>query len=141
MKKLVGITCSTFDLLHSGHILMLEECKKHCDYLICALQNDPTVDRQTKNKPIQSLVERFIQLDAVKYVDKIVPYNTESELEEIFKSFDIDVRVIGFDYLNKDFTAKQICIDRGIKIVYNKRDHDYSTTNLRKKIHNIENKL
>jgi glycerol-3-phosphate cytidylyltransferase len=141
MKKLVGITCSTFDLLHSGHILMLEECKKHCDYLICALQNDTTVDRQTKNKPIQSLVERFIQLDAVKYVDKIVPYNTESELEEIFKSFDIDVRVIGFDYLNKDFTAKQICIDRGIKIVYNKRDHDYSTTNLRKKIHNIENKL
>jgi glycerol-3-phosphate cytidylyltransferase len=141
MKKLVGITCSTFDLLHSGHILMLEECKKHCDYLICALQNDPTIDRQNKNKPVQTLVERFIQLDAVKYVDKIVPYNTESELEEIFKSFDIDVRVIGFDYFNKDFTAKQICIDRGIKIVYNKRDHDYSTTNLRKKIHNIENKL
>jgi glycerol-3-phosphate cytidylyltransferase len=140
-KKLVGITCSTFDLLHSGHILMLEECKKHCDYLICALQNDPTIDRQNKNKPVQTLVERFIQLDAVKYVDKIVPYNTESELEEIFKSFDIDVRVIGFDYFNKDFTAKQICIDRGIKIVYNKRDHDYSTTNLRKKIHNIENKL
>ena len=141
MKKLVGITCSTFDLLHSGHILMLEECKKHCDYLICALQNDPTIDRQNKNKPVQTLVERFIQLDAVKYVDKIVPYNTESELEEIFKSFDIDVRVIGFDYFNKDFTAKQICIDRGIKIVYNKRDHDYSTTNLRKKIHKIENKL
>jgi glycerol-3-phosphate cytidylyltransferase len=141
MKKLVGITCSTFDLLHSGHILMLEECKKHCDYLICALQNDPTIDRQNKNKPVQTLVERFIQLDAVKYVDKIVPYNTESELEEIFKSFDIDVRVIGFDYFNKDFTAKQICIDRGIKIVYNKRDHNYSTTNLRKKIHKIENKL
>jgi glycerol-3-phosphate cytidylyltransferase len=118
---------------------MLEECKKYCDYLICALQNDPTIDRETKNKPVQSLVERFIQLDAVKYVDKIIPYNTESELEEIFKSLDIDVRIIGSDYFNKEFTAKQICIDRGIKIVYNKRDHDYSTTSLRKKIHKIEN--
>ena len=139
MKKTVGITCSTFDLLHTGHILMLEECKKYCDYLICALQNDPTIDRETKNKPVQSLVERFIQLDAVKYVDKIIPYNTESELEEIFKSIDIDVRIIGSDYFNKEFTAKQICIDRGIKIAYNKRDHDYSTTSLRKKIHKIEN--
>jgi glycerol-3-phosphate cytidylyltransferase len=139
MKKTIGITCSTFDLLHTGHILMLEECKKYCDYLICALQNDPTIDRETKNKPVQSLVERFIQLDAVKYVDKIIPYNTESELEEIFKSLDIDVRIIGSDYFNKEFTAKQICIDRGIKIVYNKRDHDYSTTSLRKKIHKIEN--
>lgn len=139
MKKTVGITCSTFDLLHTGHILMLEECKKYCDYLICALQNDPTIDRETKNKPVQSLVERFIQVDAVKYVDKIIPYNTESELEEIFKSLDIDVRIIGSDYFNKEFTAKQICIDRGIKIVYNKRDHDYSTTSLRKKIHKIEN--
>jgi glycerol-3-phosphate cytidylyltransferase len=118
---------------------MLEECKKYCDYLICALQNDPTIDRETKNKPVQSLVERFIQLDAVKYVDKIIPYNTESELEEIFKSIDIDVRIIGSDYFNKEFTAKQICIDRGIKIAYNKRDHDYSTTSLRKKIHKIEN--
>jgi glycerol-3-phosphate cytidylyltransferase len=118
---------------------MLEECKKYCDYLICALQNDPTIDRETKNKPVQSLVERFIQVDAVKYVDKIIPYNTESELEEIFKSLDIDVRIIGSDYFNKEFTAKQICIDRGIKIVYNKRDHDYSTTSLRKKIHKIEN--
>jgi glycerol-3-phosphate cytidylyltransferase len=139
MKKTIGITCSTFDLLHTGHILMLEECKKYCDYLICALQNDPTIDRETKNKPVQSLVERFIQLDAVKYVDKIIPYNTESELEEIFKSIDIDVRIIGSDYFNKEFTAKQICIDRGIKIAYNKRDHDYSTTSLRKKIHKIEN--
>jgi len=83
-NKIVGITCSTFDLLHTGHIIMLEECKKHCDYLICALQNDPTIDRKDKNKPIQSLVERYLQLDAVKYVDKIIPYNDEKELEETY---------------------------------------------------------
>jgi glycerol-3-phosphate cytidylyltransferase len=139
-KKVIGITCSTFDLLHSGHILMLEECKKYCDYLICALQVDPTLDRPEKNKPIQSIVERYLQLDAVKYVDKIIPYNTESELIEIFKSLDLDVRIIGDDYKNKNFTAKDICQERNIKIIYNKRDHNFSTTNLRKKIYGIEYK-
>jgi glycerol-3-phosphate cytidylyltransferase len=139
-KKIVGITCSTFDLLHTGHIIMLEECKKHCDYLICALQNDPTIDRKEKNKPVQSMVERFIQLDAVKYVDKIVPYNTEDELIEIFSALDLDVRIIGEEYRNKSFTAKDICQKRNIKIIYNKREHKYSTTNLRKKIYNLENK-
>ena len=141
MKKIVGITCSTFDLLHTGHILMLEECKKYCDYLICALQIDPTLDRPEKNKPVQSVVERYIQLDAVKYVDKIIPYNTELDLENIFKSLDINIRIIGSDYINKDFTAKEICKDRNINIIYNKRDHNFSTTNLRKKIHKLENKL
>ena len=141
MKKIVGITCSTFDLLHTGHILMLEECKKYCDYLICALQIDPTIDRSEKNKPVQSVVERYIQLDAVKYVDKIIPYNTELDLENIFKSLDINIRIIGSDYINKDFTAKEICKDRNINIIYNKRDHNFSTTNLRKKIHKLENKL
>jgi glycerol-3-phosphate cytidylyltransferase len=141
MKKMVGITCSTFDLLHTGHILMLEECKKYCDYLICALQIDPTIDRPEKNKPVQSVVERYIQLDAVKYVDKIIPYNTELDLENIFKSLDINIRIIGSDYINKDFTAKEICKDRNINIIYNKRDHNFSTTNLRKKIHKLENKL
>jgi glycerol-3-phosphate cytidylyltransferase len=140
-KKIVGITCSTFDLLHAGHVLMLEECKKYCDYLICAIQIDPTIDRVEKNKPVQNIVERFIQLDAVKYVDKIIPYNTESDLEDIFKSLDINIRIIGSDYLEKDFTAKQICKDRNIQIIYNKRDHNFSTTKLRKKIHNIENNL
>jgi len=139
-KKIIGITCSTFDLLHTGHIIMLEECKKYCDYLICAIQNDPTIDRPEKNKPIQSIVERYIQLDAVKYVDKIIPYNTEKELIEIFSSLDLDVRIIGDDYKGNNFTAKDICQKRDIKIIYNKRDHDYSTSNLRNKIYNIEYK-
>lgn len=139
-KKIIGITCSTFDLLHAGHIIMLEECKKYCDYLICALQNDPTIDRPEKNKPTQSIVERYLQLDAVKYVDKIIPYNTEDDLIDIFKSLDLDVRIIGSDYQGKDFTAKDICQKRGIRVVYNKRDHSFSTTNLRKKIYSLEYK-
>ena len=139
-KKIIGITCSTFDLLHPGHIIMLEECKRHCDYLICALQNDPTIDKDDKNKPIQSLVERYLQLDAVKYVDKIIPYNTEDELEELFSSLDLDVRIIGEDYKDKIYTAKDICQKRGIRIVYNKRDHNHSTSNLRKKIYEKESK-
>jgi len=137
-KKIIGITCSTFDLLHAGHIIMLEECKKYCDYLICALQVDPSIDRREKNKPIQSLVERYIQLDAVQYVDKIIPYTTEEELISIFSSLDLDVRIIGEEYKDTEFTAKNICQKRGIKLVYNKRDHDFSTTNLRERIYNQE---
>lgn len=137
-KKIIGITCSTFDLLHTGHIIMLEECKKYCDYLICALQVDPTIDRPNKNKPIQSLVERYIQLDAVSYVDKIIPYVTEQDLEELFESLDLDVRIIGEDHRNLDFTAKEICNKRNIKLIYNKRDHKFSTSGLRNKIHNEE---
>lgn len=137
-NKIIGITCSTFDLLHTGHIIMLEECKKHCDFLICALQVDPTIDRKEKNKPIQSLVERYIQLDAVKFVDKIIPYSTEQELLTIFSSLDLDVRIIGEEYKDKDFTAKDVCRKRGIKLVYNKREHDFSTTNLRERIYKEE---
>jgi glycerol-3-phosphate cytidylyltransferase len=137
-KKIIGITCSTFDLLHAGHIIMLEECKRYCDYLICALQVDPTIDRKEKNAPIQSLVERYIQLDAVEYVDKIIPYNTEEELETIFASLDLDVRVIGEEYKDKDFTGKRICEKRGIKLIYNKRDHDFSTSSLRKRVYDQE---
>ena len=133
----VGITCSTFDLLHAGHILMLEECKTHCNYLICAIQVDPSLDRPEKNKPSQSLVERFIQLKAVKWVDEIIPYSTESELEEIFSALSIHVRIIGEDYLGKDFTAKEICNQRGIDIVYNKRQHKFSSSELRTRITNI----
>jgi len=117
---------------------MLEECKKYCDYLICALQVDPSVDRSEKNKPIQSLVERYIQLDAIKFVDKIIPYNNEEELNTIFSSLDIDVRIIGEEYKDKDFTGKSICMKRNIKVVYNKRDHDFSTSSLRKRIYNQE---
>ena len=137
-NRVIGITCSSFDLLHAGHIIMLEECKKYCDYLICALQVDPSIDRPEKNKPIQSLVERYIQLDAVQYVDKIIPYTTEEELITIFSSLDLDVRIIGEEYKDTEFTAKNICQKRGIKLVYNKRDHDFSTTNLRERIYNQE---
>jgi glycerol-3-phosphate cytidylyltransferase len=137
-KKIIGITCSAFDLLHAGHIIMLEECKKYCDYLICALQVDPTIDRPKKNKPIQSIVERYIQLDAVSHVDKIIPYVTERDLEEIFESLDLDVRIIGEDYKISNFTAKEICNKRNIKIIYNKRDHKFSTTELRNKIYEEE---
>ena len=134
----IGITCSCFDLFHAGHIKMLEEAKNNCDYLIVALQTDPTIDRPEKNKPIQSLVERYIQLDSCKYVDKIVPYSTEEELEEIFMSYDLNVRIIGEEYAIKDFTAKEICKEREIEIYYNKRDHNFSSTELKKRIFNLK---
>lgn len=130
----IGITCSSFDLLHAGHIKMLEEAKQHCDFLICALQTDPTIDRPGKNKPIQSIVERWIQLDAVKWVDQIIPYATEEDLEDIFSSFKLDCRIIGAEYRDKPFTAKHICEKRGIEIIYNNRDHRWSSTLLRNKI-------
>lgn len=129
----VGITCSTFDLLHAGHVVMLEEAKRHCDYLIAALQVDPTQDRDTKNKPIQSVVERQIQLAAVRFVDEIVVYNTEKELDDIFLTLPINVRIIGEEYKDKDFTAKKICYKRKIEIIYNKRDHSFSSTDLKKR--------
>jgi len=134
-NRVIGITCSTFDLLHAGHIIMLEECKKYCDYLICALQVDPSTDRPEKNKPIQSLVERYLQLEAVSHVDKIIPYNNEEELLTIFASLDLDVRILGEEYKDKKFTGKEICQKRGIKLVYNKRDHDFSTSSLRERIY------
>ena len=130
----IGITCSSFDLLHAGHIKMLEEAKQHCDFLICALQTDPTIDRPEKNQPIQSIVERWVQLDACKYVDQIVPYATEKDLEDIFLSFDIDVRIIGEEYRESYFTAKDICETKGIEVIYNSRLHNWSSTNLRKRI-------
>jgi glycerol-3-phosphate cytidylyltransferase len=114
---------------------MLEECKKYCDYLICALQVDPSTDRPEKNKPIQSLVERYLQLEAVNHVDKIIPYNNEEELLTIFASIDLDVRILGEEYKDKKFTGKDICQKRGIKLVYNKRDHDFSTSSLRERIY------
>ena len=137
-NRVIGITCSKFDLLHAGHIIMLEECKKYCDYLICALQVDPTLDRPEKNKPIQSLIERYIQLDAVQYVDKIIPYSTEEELKTLFSSLDLDIRIIGEEYKDENFTGKDICLKRGIKLVYNKRDHNFSSTSLRERIYKQE---
>lgn len=137
-NRIIGITCSTFDLLHACHIIMLEECKKYCNYLICAMRVDPTIDRPEKNKPIQTLVERYIQLESVKHVDKIIPYITEEELESIFLSLDLDVRIIGEEYKDKDFTAKNICQKRGIRFAYNKRDHNFSSSNLRKLVYEQE---
>ena len=134
----VGFTCSTFDLLHAGHIAMLREAKNQCDYLICGLQTDPTIDRpNSKNKPIQSLVERWIQLDAVKYVDKIVVYQTEKDLEDLLYTLDLDVRIVGEEYRNVVLTGREICDQRGIDIYYNKREHSFSTTELRERIHAV----
>jgi glycerol-3-phosphate cytidylyltransferase len=130
----IGITCSTFDLLHTGHILMLEESKRNCDYLIVCLQTNPTIDRPEKNKPIQSVFERHTQLKAIKYIDEIIVYDTEKDLENIFFSTSANIRFIGEDYKNKDFTAKNICLDRSIEIFYNTRKHSFSSTELRNRI-------
>ena len=129
-----GITFSCFDLLHTGHIQMLREAAQQCDYLIVGLQTDPTIDRPDKNKPTQSVVERYIQLSSVKWIDEIIPYENEKDVENILKTFIPDVRIIGEDYRFKDFTGKELCRELNIEIFYNSRRHDFSTTNLRKQI-------
>ena len=136
----VGITASTFDFLHAGHIAMLREAKSQCDYLICALQVDPSLDRPEKNTPVQTLVERHTQLAAVKYVDEIIPYQTEQDLEDILSMFPINVRIIGEEYKNGKFTGRAICSKRGIEIYYNKRDHRFSSSDLRKRVFDGEKK-
>ena len=127
----IGFTCSCFDLLHAGHILMLKDSKKQCDYLVVGLQTDPTIDREEKNKPIQSLQERKIQLEAIKYIDKIIIYETENDLYNLVYNMMPDVRLLGTDYIDKYFTGVDI---EGIDIYFHKRDHDYSTSSLREKI-------
>ena len=129
---IVGFTCSTFDLLHSGHVAMLREAKEHCDYLICGLQTDPSIDRKSKNAPVQSIVERQVQLAAVKYVNEIIVYETEKDLEDILEMFHIDIRILGDEYRDKDFTGKDICKKRGIQLYFNKREHRFSSSSLRK---------
>lgn len=137
----VGFTCSTFDLLHAGHIIMLREAKEHCDYLIVGLQTDPTIDRPgEKNKPVQSLVERYAQLSAVEYVDEIVPYETEQDLIDILTMYHIDMRILGEEYREKDFTGKEVCRKRGIELYFNKRDHRFSTSDLRERVENAPRK-
>ncbi|MCP4832514.1 MAG: adenylyltransferase/cytidyltransferase family protein [Gammaproteobacteria bacterium] len=131
----IGFTCSTFDLLHAGHITMLEEARRQCDFLVVGLQNDPTMDRpDTKNSPVQSLVERQIQLSAVKYVDEIIVYNTEQDLRDLLLTLPINVRILGVEYENTEFTGKEICKNRDIDCFFNKRDHSFSSTSLRKRI-------
>lgn len=133
----IGITFSAFDLLHAGHIKMLEEAKQQCDYLICGLQTDPTIERPGKNKPTQTVVERYIQLKACKFVDEIVPYATEQDLEDILRSFKIDVRVLGDEYKDKDFTGRNYCEEKKIDLYFNSRDHRFSSSALRGIIKNL----
>lgn len=131
----IGFTASAFDLLHAGHIAMLEEAKQHCDFLVVGLQNDPTFDRPNKNKPVQSIVERQIQLSAVKFVDEIVIYNTEQDLEDLLKTLPINIRILGEEYKERAFTGREICQKRNIELLFNKRDHSFSSTNLRNRVH------
>ena len=130
----IGITFSAFDLLHAGHIKMLEEAKRQCDYLICGLQTDPTIDRPEKNKPVQTFVERYIQLKACKHVDEIVPYATEQDIEDILRAFKIDVRIVGEEYQDTSFTGRTYCEENGIALYFNKRNHRFSSRGLRKEV-------
>jgi|TARA_R100000005_G_C4994451_1_gene201434 glycerol-3-phosphate cytidylyltransferase len=130
----IGLTASTFDLLHAGHVAMLREAKSQCDYLIAALQVDPSLDRSEKNPPVQTIVERQAQLHAVKYVDEIIVYCTEGDLLDIINMYPIDVRILGEEYRLKDFTGKDECRNRGIQIYFNKRDHRFSSSDLRKRV-------
>ena len=130
----IGLTASTFDLLHAGHVSMLREAKSQCDYLIAALQVDPSLDRSDKNPPVQTIVERQAQLHAVKYVDEVVVYCTEGDLLDIINMYPIDVRILGEEYRLKDFTGKDECRNRGIQIYFNKRDHRFSSSDLRKRV-------
>ena len=137
--KRIGITFSTFDMLHAGHIAMLSEAKNHCDYLIAGLQTDPTIDRpETKNRPIQSIVERQIQLAACRYVDEVVVYQTEQDLVDLLLILPLDVRILGIEYQDKDFSGQQECYDRGIELVFNGRDHSFSSSSLRKRVAHAE---
>jgi glycerol-3-phosphate cytidylyltransferase len=131
----VGFTCSTFDLFHAGHVMMLKEAKTKCDYLIVGLMIDPTVDRPgVKNKPVQTVLERFIQVKACSYVDEIIPYGTEKELMDILTSYPIDVRIIGEEYRDKQFTGYNL----PIAVYFNSRQHSFSTTELRQRVLDIE---
>ena len=135
----IGFNCSTFDLFHAGHVTMLKIEKQHCDYLIVALQSDPTIDRpNTKNKPIQSLYERYVQLQACKYVDEILVYETEQDLENLLRTQTIHIRFLGDEYKTKPFTGKQYCLDKGIELYYHEREHPYSSSSLRKRIYDEE---
>jgi glycerol-3-phosphate cytidylyltransferase len=135
----VGIVFSSFDLFHAGHVAMLAEAKNHCDYLIAALQTDPTIDRpDTKNPPIQSIVERQIQVSTNRNVDEVVVYQTEKDLEDLLLILPVDVRILGVEYADKEFTGKDICKSRGIEIVYNGRDHSFSSSSLRKRVAEAE---
>ena len=132
----IGFTASAFDLLHAGHVQMSRDAKEQCDYLICGLQINPALDRPNKNAPVQTIVERYTQLKAISYVDEIIPYLTEDDLCDILSMYHIDVRILGVEYKEKDFTGKDICRKRGIDLYFNKRDHRFSTSDLRRRVCN-----
>lgn len=133
--KRIGIVFSQFDLLHAGHIAMLAEAKNHCDYLIAGLQTDASIDRpDSKNPPVQSIVERQIQLAAIRYVDEVVIYQTEKDLEDLLLILPVDVRILGVEYEQKNFTGREICHQRGIELIFNGRDHSFSSSSLRKRV-------
>jgi glycerol-3-phosphate cytidylyltransferase len=137
--KKIGITFSTFDMLHAGHIAMLAEAKNHCDYLICGLQTDPTIDRpDTKNHPVQSIVERQIQLAACRYVDEVVVYQTEQDLVDLLLILPLDIRVLGVEYQDKEFSGREECYMRNIELIFNGRDHSFSSSSLRKRVAEAE---
>ena len=133
----IGFTCSTFDLLHAGHVQMLRDAKQHFDYLICGLQVDPSLDRSEKNSPVQTLVERYTQLKAVSYVDEIIPYQTEEDLKDILELYHLDIRILGDEYRDREFTGKDICRRRDIQLYFNKRDHRFSSSDLRQRVVNV----
>jgi len=135
----IGFTASSFDLLHAGHVAMLRDAKTQCDYLICGLQMDPSMDRAGKNSPVQTIVERYTQLKGVRYVDEIIPYSSEKDLEDILEMYNIHVRILGEEYKDKDFTGRDICKKRGIDLYFNKRDHRFSTSDLRNRVLIAEN--
>ena len=134
----IGFTASTFDLLHAAHVQMFREAKEQCDYLMCGLQIDPTIDRKEKNYPVQTVVERYTQLNGVKYVDEIIPYSTERDLEDILEMYHIDVRILGEEYRDKEFTGRDICKKRDIELYFNKREHRFSSSDLRNRVKDIK---
>ena len=134
---IIGITLSTFDLLHAGHIAMLREAKSVCDYLICGLQVDPSCDRIEKNKPVQTLVERYVQLNGVKYVDEIIPYQSESDVIDILEMYPINIKIMGSEYRDKNFTGKDVCERKGIELYFNSRTHRFSSSDLRKRVKEV----
>lgn len=138
----IGFNCSSFDLLHAGHVTMLKMEKQLCDYLIVGLQVDPTIDRPGfKNKPVQSIYERYVQVQACRYVDEILVYDTEVDLLNLIMTQKMNIRFLSEEYLNRDFTGKQFCLDNGIELHYHRRDHSYSSTDLRNRTYELEKKL
>ena len=133
-KRIKGITFGSFDLCHYGHALMFEECKQHCDYLIVGVQSDPSIDRPEKNSPIQSHTERLGIVKSLKFVDEVIPYDSERDLIKILKKIKPDIRILGADHKGKKFTGHEL----PIRCIFNSRDHDYSTSELRKRVYESE---